>query len=192
MKMLFKNPYLWWKFEGRYYHKDLYYGIRNLIKWFPIIWKDRDWDSSYIYKVLQFKLEQQAYGIGSRDRHVGADRNTEIMLMCARLCKLQQEGEYEMEYLDYLQQDIEFVPTDETKKWYTMESTQISDDLDEYFARYPRQYKRVMNGEITWYGKPTDTSDRKEIAMVIVNENQIRSRKLLFKTLEENVDMFWD
>jgi hypothetical protein len=73
-----------------------------------------------------------------------------------------------------------------------MESTQISDDLDEYFARYPRQYKRVMNGEITWYGKPTDTSDRKEIAMVIANENQIRSRKLLFKTLEENVDMFWD
>jgi len=192
MKMLFKNPRLWWKFEGRYYHKDLYYGVRNLIKWFPVIWKDRDWDFSYIYKVLQFKLEQQAYGIGSRDIHVGASRNAEIMRMCARLCKLQQEGEYEMEYLDYLQQDIEFVPTDETKKWYTMESTQISDDLDEYFARYPRQYKRVMNGEITWYGKPTDTSDRKEIAMVIANENQIRSRKLLFKTLEENVDMFWD
>jgi hypothetical protein len=192
MKMLFKNPRLWWKFEGRYYHKDLYYGVRNLIKWFPVIWKDRDWDFSYIYKVLQFKLEQQAYGIGSRDIHVGASRNAEIMRMCARLCKLQQEGEYEMEYLDYLQQDIEFVPTDETKKWYTMESTQISDDLDEYFARYPRQYKRVMNGEITWYGKPTDTSDRKEIAMVIANENQIRSRKLLFKTLEKSIEGWWD
>jgi hypothetical protein len=91
-----------------------------------------------------------------------------------------------------LQQDIEFVPTDETKKWYTMESTQISDNLDEYFARYPRQYKRVMNGEVTWYGKPADTSDRKEIAMVIANENQIRARKLLFKTLEDRVDTFWD
>jgi hypothetical protein len=183
---------LWWRFEGRYYHTDLIRGIRNLIVWFPVIWKDRNWDSDYIYKILQFKLEQQAYAIGSRDLHVSAQRDAEIMLMCARLCWLQREGEYEMEYTDYLQQDIEFVPTDETKKWYTMESTQISDNLDEYFARYPRQYKRVMNGEVTWYGKPADTSDRKEIAMVIANENQIRARKLLFKTLEDRVDTFWD
>jgi hypothetical protein len=49
-----------------------------------------------------------------------------------------------------------------------------------------------MNGEVTWYGKPADTSDRKEIAMVIANENQIRARKLLFKTLEDRVDTFWD
>lgn len=192
MKMLFKNPRLWWKFEGRYYHKDLYYGVRNLIKWFPVIWKDRDWDSSHIYKVLQFKLEQQAYGIRSRDIHVGADRNAEIMLMCARLCWLQCEGEYENEYLDYLKKDHKFNPTDETKKWYTVESTVVEDNLDEYFARYPRQYKRVINGDVKWFGKPADPLDREQIAMVIANENQIRSRKLLFKTLEENVNLFWD
>jgi len=33
-------------------------GIKNLIKWFPIIWKDRDWDQAYIEYMLQFKLEQ--------------------------------------------------------------------------------------------------------------------------------------
>lgn len=182
----------WWRFEGRYYHKDLFRGIRNLIKWFPVIWKDCDWDSAYIYRILQFKLEQQAYGIASRDRHVGADRNAEIMLMCARLCWLQSEGEYEMEYLDYIKETHEFIPTDTTKKWYTVESTVVEDNLDAYFARYPRQYKRVINGEVTWFGKPADPVDREQIAMVIANETQIRSRKLLFKTLERHIDTFWD
>jgi hypothetical protein len=30
--------------------------IKNLIKWFPIIWRDRDWDSVYIEEMLLFKL----------------------------------------------------------------------------------------------------------------------------------------
>jgi hypothetical protein len=30
--------------------------IKNLIKWFPIIWNDRDWDSAYIEEMLLFKL----------------------------------------------------------------------------------------------------------------------------------------
>ena len=32
-------------------------GISNLIKWFKIIWNDRDWDFAYLLKILRFKLE---------------------------------------------------------------------------------------------------------------------------------------
>jgi hypothetical protein len=31
-------------------------GISNLIKWFPLIWKDRDFDQGYLYDMLYFKL----------------------------------------------------------------------------------------------------------------------------------------
>ena len=31
-------------------------GISNLIKWFPLIWKDRDFDHGYLYDILYFKL----------------------------------------------------------------------------------------------------------------------------------------
>jgi len=192
MKMLFKNPALWWRFEGKYYHKNLYRGIKNLIKWFKVVWKDRDWDHTHIYEVLRFKLEDQAYGIGSRDLHVGAKRETEKMLLCSRLCQIQIDSMYEMEYADYMETTYEFVPTDETKQYYTMEIEVVKDNLDEYFALYPRQYKRVMNGEVKWFGKITDTTDRKEIAMAIAHENQNRSRKLLFKIMEENIEGFWD
>jgi hypothetical protein len=30
--------------------------IKNLIKWFPIIWQDRDWDCGYVEEMLLFKL----------------------------------------------------------------------------------------------------------------------------------------
>ena len=30
--------------------------IKNLIKWFPIIWQDRDWDHGYVEDMLLFKL----------------------------------------------------------------------------------------------------------------------------------------
>jgi hypothetical protein len=192
MKMLFKSPISWWKFEGRYYHKDFIRGVKNLWKWLPTVWQDRDWDPSYIYKVLQFKLEQQAYGISSRDRHTTAQRETELMLLCARLCWLQQEAAYEYEYLEYISSNHEFIPTDETKKWYTIESTTIEDNLDEYFDRYPIQYKRVLEGKINWNGKKVDPTDRTEIAMYIAHENQQRSNRLLFKLLEQRINNWWD
>ena len=34
----------------------IYYGIKNLIRWFPIIWRDRDWDWDYLVIMLQHKL----------------------------------------------------------------------------------------------------------------------------------------
>lgn len=31
-------------------------GVKNLIKWFPIIWKDRDFDRDYLYDIMYFKM----------------------------------------------------------------------------------------------------------------------------------------
>ena len=40
--------------------KDIYYsvknGIRNIVKWIPIIWDDHDWDDYYIYNLLYQKF----------------------------------------------------------------------------------------------------------------------------------------
>ena len=50
----------WWRFEARYFHKNFIKGVKNLWKWFPTIWKDRDWDSYHIYEILRVKIENQA------------------------------------------------------------------------------------------------------------------------------------
>lgn len=194
---MFDKIKLWWRFDGKYLHKTIKYGIVNLWKWFPVIWKDRNWDHSYIYKILQFKLEQQAYHIGSRDRHTTAKRDAEKMLLCARLCQIQQESLYEMEYMDYEDRNIEFVPMPDYKidgkPCYEMTSTLLHDNLDEYFAKYPRQYKRALSGEINMFktSSPEDKT-RELMAMEIAYENQKRSRQLLFKILDNNIERFWD
>ena len=104
------------------------------------------------------------------------------MLLCARLIKIQQEDLYAIEYLDYYKEDHKFIPTDETKQWYTMENTLIKDNLDEYFAIYPKQYKKYNDG----------TRERHQIAFSIAVNNQERSRKLLFKIIERHIDRWWN
>lgn len=187
------NIRLWWKFSGRYYHRDFVNGIRNLWRWFPIIWKDRNWDQSYIYKIIAKKLEFQADYISRRDFHVEAKRDAERMRLVNKLIGFQLEDSYATEYMDYHKIKHDFIPTDDTKKWYEMKDIQISERYDEYFAKYPRQYKRVLNGEIKRFRRDEDPiENRKLIAMEIAHENQERSRELLFKIMNDHIERWWD
>jgi hypothetical protein len=173
---------LWWKFEGRYYHRDFTNGIKNLWKWFPVIWRDRDWDSNFIYEILIHKLEKQATYIHKHGNHVSAERDAEKMFLCARLARIQQEELYMDEYYDTYEMKWEFVPTDETEKWFTMETEITSENFIDYFAKYPRQYRLIDK---------TD-KEKNEIAREIAYRNQERSRKLLFKIMEENIERWWN
>lgn len=37
--------------------RNLGQGIRNIIYWFPVIWKDRHWDYAFLLYILRHKLE---------------------------------------------------------------------------------------------------------------------------------------
>ena len=37
---------------------DLYYFIKRLIAWIPVLWKDREWDHAFLYDIIHFKLSQ--------------------------------------------------------------------------------------------------------------------------------------
>lgn len=39
--------------------KRFFRKCRNVIRWIPTIWKDEDWDQTYIYDMLLLKLERQ-------------------------------------------------------------------------------------------------------------------------------------
>ena len=130
---------LWWRFEGRYIRKNFVKGIKNLREWFPVVWKDRDWDSDFIYEVLIHKLEKQATYIYKCGNH-------------------------------------------ETKQWFTVETEVTDEDFIDYFAKYQRQYRLLDKTGL----------DKKQIAQEIAYRNQERSRKLLFKIMEENIESWWN
>lgn len=55
----------WWKIRyqnllspNRIY-REIVHGVKNLIKWFPVIWNDRDWDQIYFLIILRKKLHNK-------------------------------------------------------------------------------------------------------------------------------------
>ena len=92
--------YRWVRWELPYQHKYIKYGVKNLYKWFWVIWKDRDWDHHYILEVLKFKLEKQAKHLGERNWNESSKRDAELMMTCVRLInKLQNEEYYDVLYI---------------------------------------------------------------------------------------------
>lgn len=91
--------YRWIRWQLPYQHKYIKYGVKNLYKWFWVIWKDRDWDHYYIFEVLKFKLEKQAKHLGERDWHESSKRDAEIMMTCVKLIdKIQNESYFDELY----------------------------------------------------------------------------------------------
>ena len=68
--------------------------IKNLIRWIPIIWKDRDWDFYFTYEILKKKLEFQAEFTRKYGHHESALHDASRMETCVRLIKKLQHEEY--------------------------------------------------------------------------------------------------
>lgn len=191
---IFEKISLWWKFEGRYYHKNLKQGLKNLWYWLPIIWKDRNWDQHYIYEVLKHKLKAQAKYIGDSDRHTRAQQDARRMKICVKLIEKIQDDFYQIEYADYAKDKHWFEPCKDKEGYSEWKSENVWETYEEYFKKYPLVYKQVMvdkKGPFTLSGN-TESSFKQRIAMNIAHLNQERAHKLLFKILEENIQGWWD
>ena len=159
--------------------------VKNMFRWFPIIWKDEDWDDYYIFEILKFKLKNQAKYISDRDFHTRAKRDAEVMNLCVRLIDKVQTEYYNTEFQDYEKLEFKSIPIEGTDR-FELKINHISDNLDDYFNKYPLIYKEVVCQHI--HNNP----DKYRIAMYISRMNHNRARKLLFKIIEENIEKWWD
>jgi hypothetical protein len=161
--------------------KQFFRNICNLIRWFPIIWKDRDWDDHFIFEILKFKLKNQAKYIGDKNRHLSAKRDAEIMMLCVRLIEKVQEEYYGCEYMDYHESDFRWLDTNnpDTKE---LDIVELSEHFDDYFKKYPLIYRMVPDLKVP----------KHKIAMQIARINEERAHKLLFTILEKNIRKWWD
>jgi hypothetical protein len=189
----FRRIYLWWVHDGKYYHKYFKQGVKNIWYWFPIIWKDRNWDDHYIFEILKHKLKAQAKYIGKRDFHTRAQLDAKRMRLCIELINKVQEEEYSSEYMDYHRDRVWFTDCEDRPGSSLYNTEEIWEKYDDYFAKYPLIYKRVMKGEGVFTLNGRDEKDMKHIiAMNIGHINQQRAQDLLFKILNENINGWWD
>lgn len=175
----------WWRWNGRYMLTNIKYGVKNLIRWFPIIWKDRDWDQAYIWDVLESKLRNQSHYTKHYGYYVDNNHDARNMLICANLIKKIREEEYTMEYLDYYSWDNEFHPTNNDKT-YKVYSHINWEKFDDYFKKYPLVYKKIITNI-----ESENIDDKKHIAMVIADTNHKRAINLLFKIMENHIERWW-
>jgi hypothetical protein len=166
-----------------YYNiKQFFKRIYNLYRWFPIIWKDQDWDQHYIYEIFKFKLKNQAEHIGGNNRHLDAKRHAEIMLLCCRLIdKIDND-----EYLDEVHkcQEVDFT----VDKDGHLNVETLWEDFKPYFAKYKKSYNQVMNMKTPPFNLETDFGIA--IAIGVLNHN--RAKSLLFRILDRNISRWWD
>lgn len=198
--MIEKIKELYWSKIG-YKLRGFFTSVGNLIKWFPVIWKDRDWDDHYIFEIFKFKLEKQAKYIKEKGFHTNSDLDAKRMMLCVKLMEKIQEDFYTMEYMDYEEKDFFFVPTGEGiedgEGGYYMETRLKKENLNDFFKKYPLVYKKIITNK-KYHIFKMDNDDltsyevKSRIALNIGRYNHERARKLLFKILSENIERWWN
>jgi hypothetical protein len=175
--------------DVKYFFLNIGRSIRNLWRWFPIIWKDRDWDSNFIFDILKFKLKNTAEYTEQRKWFIGYEREVSRMRLCIKLIDLINKEHYILEYMDYETSIFEFIPTNHIDEngdtYHELKSEMIEDNLDKYFKMYPLMYKQVVT-------KLGSDSNRKLIALYIGGKNHERAKRLLFNILNKHIENWWD
>jgi hypothetical protein len=159
-----------------HFFRSIKYGIQNLIKWFPVIWQDRDWDHWFIFKIFHFKLKevenfQRKYGNSITHEKI-ADQIKLAVLLLDRLVK--------DEYLENVLKPHE-------KKWGDSEMifTPIKGN-EEYSSLDLKVEKANTKEEID--------QESKERTRLYDHERKLREQDLdiLFKHMRKYIEGWWD
>lgn len=167
-----------WKIKD--FFRNVKYYFKNIIKWSPILWKDRDWDDYYITNTLRFKIENTAKYIAKNNRYVGCERDVERMNLVVKLIDKFQDEYYSCEYQDYYKSVFWFKDS-ENPYLYELKSECTDDNLIEYFEKYPNTYKLYSNED-----------ENIKSALKIGHHLHAKCKRILFKLLEENIEKWWD
>jgi hypothetical protein len=161
--------------------RDIKRYIHNIIKWSPILWRDRDYDYWYILDSLQFKIKNTSKYIAKHKHYAGYKRDVERMNLCVRLLDKIQNNFYKFEYQDFCTNKVTILHDVETECELVKEISS-SEHLNEYFNKYKREYKKIFDKEKTpvWN------------AVLLGNSIENKARRILFKIIEENIFNWWD
>ena len=159
-------------------------GIKNIIRWMPTMYHDRDWDQWHIYNVLQKKIEFQRKELINANRHTDINRDNRDMTIVLNLIERVNEDFYGVEYLDYSESKFRFEPIEGDNEYYTMEEDEISENYDEYIKKYPSSVRKVL--------KKKPDLDKKDLCFWVARHNEEKAHDLLHRILKERIRHWWD
>jgi len=159
-----------------YIRYDVPQGIENLIKWFPVIWKNRDWDHYFIYVILRHKLHLTETHIREHDIHTNAQQDAAKIKKCVILLDRLIADDYH---------DMAFKRHDE--KWGEAELN---------FKDAP-DYKDCVEALITHKNVKTPEDkekERKDFKTSYEHEQYLRNqdKEMLFTMMNKYIEGWWD
>ena len=159
-------------------------GCKNIIRWVPTLYKDKDWDEWYILTILQKKIEFQRKEIIYANRHIDVDRDNRDMTIVLNLIERVKDEFYNTEYLDYEESKFRFEPVEGKENLSTLEVDVLSESYDEFLKKYPSSVRKVL--------KQRPDLNKKDLCFYVAKHNQERAHNLLFKILKERMRWWWD
>ena len=160
-------------------------GCRNLIKWFPTIWNDRDWDGHFILKILQKKIEFQRKELVNANRHMRIESDNRDMTFALNLLERVRHEHYQMECMDYWDNDMIFKDVDGKPGFKSVDFEEKWERYDEYLSKYPSSVRAVIK-------EHGEQDDKKRLCLLVSYYNHNKANKLLFRILEERLSYWWD
>lgn len=159
-------------------------GCKNIIRWIPTLYKDKDWDHWYIYNILQKKIEFQRKEIVYANRYMQVDYDNRDMTIVLNLIERVKEGYYGTEYLDYSETKFRFEPIEGDRELYTMEQDVISENYDDYLKKYPSSVRKVSKQNLDL--------NKEDLCYYVAKHNEKKAHDLLHQILKERMSRWWD
>ena len=190
------KPSLWrrlqlrWKFQWKYLPRDIKIGVLNIVKWFKVIWNDRDWDRSHLLEMMIFKMRNMADYHESRQFYVGWENNVKWMRLCAELLGRVSEEYYSAEFSEFYEIDLTMDRESDERGFVQVYSNIISQRFDEYFKKYPREYelakKQYPDVDVS------TIEGKKTLGFMMSIRLQNKARRIAFAIMNEHVEKWWD
>jgi len=155
--------------------RRIYESIKNVIRWVPITYKDKEWDSQYLFEIMKFKLSNMERAFREYGHHVNAERDADEMHKCVLLLDRVIKDEY-----------YENVFKHHNKKWGEPKMNFV-DIGNPNGKRLDITHANVKTEE-------DKIKERKEFRVLCQKENDMRQQDLdlLFKTMNRKILGWWD
>ena len=143
--------------------RSLKTGIHNLIKWFPTIYNDRDWDDYYIYSLWYKKFDNMEKFFNSDKSWTAksegiAEQIHEIKLLCKKL----------------------------------MEDNYLEEALKPFEEKYGDvELFKIVDHKIEHNVDEDIISEHRECGK-LADRNREEDKNMLFDLLKLNIENFWD
>lgn len=150
--------------------KEFTRSLINLCRWFPILWRDRDWDYDYLLILMERKLLYMSQHMERYSVHTNQHVCVQKMRLCSKLLRKVREGEYLYETAGF----HEMVFTDG--------SISIKDigDPKGYIDSHPTE-SRSLPLDMPVYTKATH----------IACMRHTKAKRILFRLMEQNIETWW-